>query len=282
LVISVIALLLFVSLSALPNTVYGAYTPTLSSYEQTETTITLTWTKSTDILFSSYTVTYSTSVNGYYTPIATITDKSQTSYAVTGLSPLTPYYFIVKDTANDVITSSTSSSNTYEADTRANPTISVDSSTPTTISLSWHTYNVYPYSTLVPFYGIVVQMRANGQFSTIYTTRDVTQTTYTVTGLSPASNYQFQIYDQVGDSGQYTAYSNTITGTTTQSPPTPTQDSSSPSSVPTTTSNTHTNPIDPGIPMIYVIIIIVVVIAVMSAVAILALKRKPSPPKPNI
>jgi hypothetical protein len=219
-VIVIISVIFTVGLVNIQN-VKAATTVTLSSPAQTETTVTLSWTQSSDLLFGNYAVTYSTSVNGPYTTLATITTKSQTTYAVTGLNPLTPYYFIVKDTDNEVITSSTSSSNTLEADTRANPTLSVDSSTQTTISLSWHTYNIYPYSTIMPFYGIVVQMSTNGQFSTIYNTRDVTQTTYTVTGLSPASTYQFQIYDQVGNSGQYQSYSNTESAST-QSSPTPT------------------------------------------------------------
>ena len=219
-VIAVISVILIVGLVNVQN-VKAATTVTLSSPAQTETTVTLSWTQSSDLLFGNYAVTYSTSVNGPYITLATITTKSQTTYAVTGLTPLTPYYFIIKDTANEIITSSTLSSNTLEVDTRANPTLSIDSSTQTTISLSWHTYNTYPYSTIMPFYGIVVQMSTGGQFSTIYSTRDVTQTTYTVTGLSPASNYQFVIYDQVGSSGQYQSYSNTVQAST-QSSPTPT------------------------------------------------------------
>ena len=219
-VIAVISIIFIVGLVNVQN-VKAATTVTLSSSAQTETTVTLSWTKSSDLLFGNYAVTYSNSVNGPYTTLATITDKSQTTYAVTGLTSQTPYYFIVKDTSNEVVTSSTSSSNTLEADTRTNPYISFESSTQTTISLSWHTYNTYPYSTEAPFYGIVVQMSSGGQWSTVYSTRDVTLTSYTVTGLSPATTYQFRMYDEVGSSGQYQSYSDSISAST-QSPPTPT------------------------------------------------------------
>ena len=209
LVIATVTLLLIVSLSYFPNMALGAYTPTLSSTALTENTVTLSWTKSTDILFTSYTVTYATSVNGPYFTVATITDKSQTAYAVTGLYPNTAYYFIVKDRSNDVISSSTSSSNTYQANTASHPTISVTSTTETSVSISWTDYN--SYSSIMPFKNYVIQMStANGGFSTITTVSDVNQYTYTVTGLSPAT-YQFQMYDEVGSYGQYSDTSNVAT-----------------------------------------------------------------------
>jgi hypothetical protein len=209
LVISAIALLLFVGLSCLTNPVLGAFTPTVSSPAQTENTITLSWTKSNDILFTSYEVTYATFVNGPYYSVTTITDKSQTSYAITGLTPSTPYYFIIKDKSNDVISSSTSSSNTLQANTVPNPKISVTSTTQSTVSLQWIDYN--SYTSVMPFQSYVIQMSTNnGAFSTLTTISDVSQNTYTVTGLSPAT-YQFQMYDEVGSSGQHQDTTNIAT-----------------------------------------------------------------------
>jgi hypothetical protein len=62
----------------------------------------------------------------------------------------------------------------------------------------------------MPFQSYVVQMSVSGgQWSTLTTISDVSQSTYTVTGLSPAL-YQFRMYDQVGTSGQYGSTSNVI------------------------------------------------------------------------
>jgi len=192
----------------LTNTVY-AFTPTVSSPAQTETTITLSWTKSNDLIFGNYAVTYSTSVNGPYSTVATITDSSQTSYAVTGLNPSTPYYFIIKDTANNIIGSSTSSSQVYQAYTVATPQISSPSKTSTTVSLHWSDYN--SYSSTMPFQSYVIQMSVSGgQWSTLTSITDVSQNTYTVTGLSPAT-YEFLMYDKVGTSGLYQSSSNIVT-----------------------------------------------------------------------
>jgi hypothetical protein len=210
-VISVIALLLFSGSSCLTNTVYGASTVHVSLASQTATTISLSWTQTTDLIFKNYAVTYSTFVNGPYTTVATTTNASQTSFAVTGLNPNTPYYFIIQDTSNDIIGSSAQASNTLQANTNPIPQISSPSKTSTTVSLKWSDYN--SYSSTVPFQRYVVQMSVSGgQWSTLTTLDDVSQSTYTVTGLSPAT-YQFRMYDQVGTSGQYGSTSNVITVT---------------------------------------------------------------------
>jgi hypothetical protein len=114
-ILSSIILLLFVISICLTNTALGAASVTLSSPAQTETTVTLAWTKSDDWLFTNYKVTYSTSVNGPYTTLATITNKETTAYAVTGLSPNTDYYFIIQDSGTGV---GTTPSNTRQVKTK--------------------------------------------------------------------------------------------------------------------------------------------------------------------
>ena len=141
--------------------------------------------------------------------VTTITDASQTSYAVTGLNPDTAYYFIIQDTSNDIIGSSTQTSNTLQANTNPIPTLSNPSKTSSTVSLHWSDYN--SYSSTVPFESYVVQMSGSGgQWSTLTTITDVSQSTYTVTGLSPAI-YQFRMYDKAGLSGQISSTSNSVT-----------------------------------------------------------------------
>lgn len=206
--LSSIIVLLFVSSVCLTNTVYGAFSPTLSSPAQTETTVTLSWTRSDDWLFTDYKVTYSTIVNGPYTTVATITDPAKTTFAVDGLNPDTDYYFIVQDSGTFV---GTTPSNTLQARTKQNPRISVTDKTTTTVSLKWNDYNTY--SSLVPFDSYVIQMSTNGgQWSTLTSIIDVSQNTYTVTGLSPAT-YSFRMQDKVGTSGQYTSTSDVATAT---------------------------------------------------------------------
>jgi hypothetical protein len=184
---------------------YGATEVTLSSPAQTETTVTLSWTKSGDLLFSNYKVKIASSVNGPYTTIATISNKDTIVYAVTGLNPNTDYYFKIQDTD----TFGDATSNQLQVKTKPNPTISITSRTQTTVSLKWSDYNTY--SSQVPFESYVIQMRTNGgQWSTLTTITDVSQSTYTVTGLSPAT-YSFRMYDKVGTSGQHTSTSNVKT-----------------------------------------------------------------------
>jgi hypothetical protein len=192
---------------------------TLSSPAQTETTITLSWTESPNSIFSGYIVEYSTSVNGPYGPyttLTTITDRSQTTYAVTGLNYTASYYFIVVNTANDAATNS----NTLQTYTNAPPQLFYLSSNDTTVSLRWDDYN--SYSSLIPFYGFVLQTRVgNNQFSTVATINDVNSNSYTVTDLTAGQTYQFKLIDEVGTSGQYQS-SSEIESASTQATPTPT------------------------------------------------------------
>jgi len=204
--LSSIALLLFVSSICLTSTVYGATSVNLSSPAQTETTVTLSWTQSDDWVFEKYNVTFSTSVNGPYYEVEIITDKGKTSTAIVGLNPNTDYYFIVYDSGSLV---GTTPSNTLNQKTKQNPKISITSRTESTVSLKWIDYNTY--SSQVPFESYVIQISTSGgQWSTLTTITDVSQSTYTVTGLSPAT-YGFRMYDKVGTSGQHTSTSDVAT-----------------------------------------------------------------------
>lgn len=257
-IIFAIALVLFVGLICLTNSVYGATQVTLNSPAQTETTVTLSWTKSGDLLFSNYKVNYATSVNGQYTTLATIIDIDSTVQAVTGLHPSTDYYFQIQDTD----TFGNANSTTLQATTKPNPEISVTSQTQTTVSIKWTDYNTY--SSLVPFHSYVIQMSIDGgQWSTLTTMTDVSQNTYTVTGLS-AGSYNFRMYDKVGTSGQYTSYSN-ITNVIIREPTPPPTNTPSPTSTP---SSTDTLP--------YIIAAVVVVAVGVGIVTGLLVKRRTS------
>ena len=176
----------------------------LTASGQTETTITLSWTKSTDVWFYKYQLwVSSTGTNGPWTNIWTSDGNStHNTYAVTGLSPNTQYWFYVEDTG----LSQDYNSNVYQVSTTPNPQLSITSRTESTASLSWSDYNTY--SSLMPFQSYVVQMSTNGgAWSTLTSITDATQNTYVVTGLSPAT-YAFRMYDKVGTSGEYSSMSN--------------------------------------------------------------------------
>jgi hypothetical protein len=246
--IFIISSVLIVSLMSLTNIAFGATEVTVSSPAQTETTVTLSWTKSGDWLFVDYKVKVATSVNGPYATVATISNKDTTAYAVTDLSPQSDYYFVIQDTDS----LGDASSNTLQVRTKSEPVLSVTSKTQTTVSLYWNDYNTY--STQVSFNSYVIQMRTgSGQWSTLTTVTDASQSTYTVTGLSVGS-YYFRLYDKVGDSGQYVSYSNTASAAIepTPAPSTPT---------PTATNTYEPNP---TVPLEFIIGIVIVVAVVVG------------------
>jgi hypothetical protein len=81
--------------------------------------MTLSWSATTAGDFANYTVHQSTVQGALSTVIATITDASTTTYAVTGLSPSTTYYHTVRVTD---LGGQYADSNTVSAATTAGPT----------------------------------------------------------------------------------------------------------------------------------------------------------------
>ncbi|MCW4000334.1 MAG: fibronectin type III domain-containing protein [Candidatus Bathyarchaeota archaeon] len=214
-ILVILGLMLLLIYSA--SYVQGAYSPTLSSPAQTETTVTLQWTKSDDWIFSKYETFYSTSVNGPWKSFWSTDSKDQTSTFIGGLIPNTDYYFKVEDSGSLV---GTTPSNTLQVRTKANPALEITSNTLTTASLRWIVYNTY--SSSVPFKSYTIQMRTQGSsWSILTTSTDATQNTYTVTGLCPGT-YEFQIIDKVGNNGQYSANSNVATLVIPEPTPEPT------------------------------------------------------------
>lgn len=206
--IGVLCAVLVMALFAI-RIVNAAATVTLSPSGQTETTISLAWTKSTDSLFKNYQLYFSsTGVNGPYSSIWSTTNEAQTSTFVGGLSPHTDYWFYILDT--DML--GNARSNTLQVTTTSNPQLTLTAQTTTTASLSWTDHNTY--SSLVPFNSYIIQMStsgANGPWSTLTTVTDPTQNTYVVTGLS-SGLYYLKMYDNAGTSGnKQTANSNVVT-----------------------------------------------------------------------
>ncbi len=204
-----IPLILAVVLFTVPQPARAATSVTLSSNAQTETTATLTWSESSDWLFSSYTLYYSTTgTYGPWTNLWSTTDISQTSMYVYGLSSNSNYWFHILDTDS----LGTANSNTIQVTTKSDPFLQVYSVTTTTCSLLWYDYNTY--SSSVPFDSYTVQLGSSstGPWSTLAAIFDSAQTNYVATGLSPGQTYYLVMYDTVGSSGyQQRSYSNAVT-----------------------------------------------------------------------
>jgi len=179
------------------KTVYGVFTPTLSSPAQTETTITLSWTKSNELKFKAYQVEISAFANGPYSIIYFTNDSSQTAYAVVDLNPDTPYYFRIEDFSfSGTVITPPSMSNTLEVSTVPKPSISVALVNETTVSLRWVDYN--SYTPVMPFIDYDIEVKSAGdKWSTLAYITNVTQNTYNLTGLSPAT-YEFRLVDELG------------------------------------------------------------------------------------
>ncbi len=190
---AMLLLLTFFVLNSTPIVNAAGFTLTQSG--STESTITLSWTKSTDVWFYSYTVFISQiGTNGPWTSLWTSDGNSDhNTYAVTGLLPNSQYWFYVQDKGLGV----DYQSNTYQASTSSLASLSITSKTTTTASLRWVDYNTP--TLLVPFKSYVVEMSTKGgSWATLTTVTDSNQNTYMVTGLSPAS-YRFRIQNNYGD-----------------------------------------------------------------------------------
>lgn len=187
-------LLLFCGLLGSAHVAYAAFT--LSSPAQTETTITLSWSQSSDVWFYSYTLYESASVNGPYSQIWSTGDKGATSYGVSGLSSNTNYYFKVHDSGLLV----DYDSNTLQVTTVSNPQLTVTSYDYSSVSLAWTDYNTY--SSLEPFvsYTLQTSSSASGPWTTVTSITDPSQNSYRQMGLFHQT-YWFQLYDTVGPSG---------------------------------------------------------------------------------
>ncbi|HMK95596.1 MAG TPA: fibronectin type III domain-containing protein [Candidatus Limnocylindrales bacterium] len=103
--------LLILLVSLLCTTHAASAAPNLSATSKTETTVTLSWTKSKDATFYYYFVASSLSVNGPFNDVAIIGNSSLTRFTVTGLTKNTTYYFIVRDWGLNGVSNSTLTSN---------------------------------------------------------------------------------------------------------------------------------------------------------------------------
>ena len=216
----ILASLLLISVQV-PNAA-ALSSPTLSYSGYTETTISLVWSASSPDFGNSienYVVYLSTAgVNGPYNSYSTgyTSDSGDLYYTFYDLNPSTNYWFYVEVIEGNFLGSSDAVSNTIQVTTANPPTLSASSVTQTTVSLNWQDYN--DYSSNLSFQSYTVQiMPPSGSWSTLTTITQQSDTSYTVTGLSPGHQYSFIVYDTVsvtGVSQAFSSYSNEVTVTT--------------------------------------------------------------------
>lgn len=175
--------------SAEASNVPAATSVTLREDGAGPTTLSLNWTTSEDIFFSSYTVQSSTTgSDGPWSVIGIITAKSETSAFVYGLPPGSTAWWEVVDTD----AASTASSNTLRLSQPDASQITYTLPTPTSVVLNW-TNNAY-YGGMVAFHSYTLYEKVNGgAASVVAAVPVVTTTSYTVGGLSPSTSYSFSV-----------------------------------------------------------------------------------------
>ncbi len=174
--------------------------PTLTSYSNTGTTLTINWTSVSGA--TSYTLQRSstslfTSIDASYTGLTDI------SYNITGLSPNTAYYFRVYAlSANG--TSAASNTLTVPAVNQITD-LSANTISYTTLNLSWS------YLLGYPSYRILYSTNNFISYSTI----DTSNNTYSISGLTSETIYKFRIYGFSGVTNSTVSSDLSITTATT-------------------------------------------------------------------
>ncbi len=176
----------------------GLLATTISTSE-----IDLNWTPVTGA--TGYIVYRGTATGGPYTSVGTPTS---TTFASTGLSSATSYYFVVRATAS-ALASGLSSEVSAETLPAAPTGVSATAVAPTEIALSWNAV------TGATGYVVLRATSSGGPFTSVGTT---TSTSFTNTGLSANTTYYYVV--QATDAAGNSANSATVSATTQLSAPT--------------------------------------------------------------
>jgi hypothetical protein len=179
----------------------------------TQTSMHLSWTKNVDNDFSKYEIYRSTSQGQIGTLIATINNQTQIYYNVTGLTPSTTYFFVVR-TANskNLFSDSNQATGTTMAIPVPTPVTLNNPSNPTISSLylTW-SKNSDPDFLKCEIY---ISQSSSSRGSLIATINNQSITSYNVTGLNPSTTYYFTVRttNQQGGYSDSNQVSNTTLG----------------------------------------------------------------------
>ena len=146
--------------------------------------------------------------NGAWTHVRQLARNTATTYTATGLIPSTKYQYRIRAYYTDGTTTTYSDYKYVSPTTRPTNLTGVKvTSTTNTVTLSWDKNNSAT--------GYFVQQYKNGAWTHVRQLARNTVTTYTATGLTPSTTYQFRIRAYYTD-GSTTTYSDytTVSGTT--------------------------------------------------------------------
>ena len=191
------------------STTYGDYvilSPTtrpnnLTGVKATSTanTVTLSWDKN-DSATGYFVQQFK---NGAWTHVRQLARNTATTYTATGLTPSTTYQFRIRAYYTDGVSTTYSDYVTLSPTTRPNNLTGVKvTSTANTVKLSWDKNDSAT--------GYFVQQYKNGTWTHIRQLARNTATTYTATGLTPSTTYQYRIRAYFTD-GVSTTYSDYVT-----------------------------------------------------------------------
>ncbi|MGN0611662.1 MAG: fibronectin type III domain-containing protein [Ruminiclostridium sp.] len=165
----------------------------------TANTVTLSWDKNssaTGYFIQQY-------KNGAWTHIRQLARNTVTSYTATGLNPSTKYQFRIRAYYTNGSTTTYSDYVTLAPTTRPNNMTGVKvTSTANTVTLSWAKNSSAT--------GYFIQQYKNGAWTHVRQLARNTVTSYTATGLTPSTKYQFRIRAYYTD-GASTTYSDYVT-----------------------------------------------------------------------
>ena len=173
-----------------PRSIAEASVETISSTGIGPTAISLSWTESSDLTFTSYALRESTAGPiGPWSVVENIFDRTNTTYYLAGLSPgATSWWEIIYQNK----TGSLETIPPLEATQPPAATLTVSQSASTSAMLEWD--NNAAYGGHLTFASYRIEESANGgAFSVIITTTDVTQHSYIVSDLTPSTNYSFYL-----------------------------------------------------------------------------------------
>ncbi|XP_030053718.1 receptor-type tyrosine-protein phosphatase H isoform X3 [Microcaecilia unicolor] len=160
---------------------------------QTETSVSLSWTPPGDINHETY--TYRIAVyNGTDIMKNESTSAAETSWIVTGLKPGVSYNFTIYTVTTDEVESSRSVSITATTIPSAVSNVKVANQTETSVSLSWTPPGDINHETYI--YRILV---FNGTDIMKNESTSAAETSWIVTGLKPGVSYNFTIYTVTTD-----------------------------------------------------------------------------------